>query len=191
MVSEGKGVVGMSENTSNAGDGGEDNEETMAPNNGDRKGFEGERQPEEKSSVPVEERLFSQADVDRVVRDRLERERKKYEGFEDFKNTAERVDGLEAYNEKLEKKLAEYQRRETVERIATEHGVPTSVLRGHSEGEITEHAKALLEAFSQNAGVKAGGYAGVGVREAPPVDSAGKARVSEQQKFAQDLLRGR
>ncbi|PXA80698.1 hypothetical protein DCC25_05640 [Auritidibacter sp. NML120636] len=44
------------------------------------------------------------------------------------------------------------------------------MVRGHREGEITEHAKALLEAFSQNAGVKAGGYAGVGARGAPPVD---------------------
>ncbi|WGH83352.1 hypothetical protein [Auritidibacter ignavus] len=134
--------------------------------------------------------MFSQADVDRVVRDRLERERKKFEGFEDFKKAAEQAGELQARNKELEEKLAGFERQDMVERIAEEHGVPATVLRGADEEELTAHAKELQSLFSQNTGGKPG-YAGVGVREAPPVDSAGKARVSEQQKFAQDLLRGR
>lgn len=184
-------MVGLSENTGNAGDGGVENEETMDPQAREQQGSGGEQRSDERSSEARDERLFSQADVDRVVRDRLGRERKKFEGFEDFKKAAEQAGELQARNKELEEKLAGFERQGMVERIAEEHGVPATVLRGADEEELTTHAKELQSLFSQNTGDKPGGYAGVGVREAPPVGSAGKARVSEQQRFAQDLLRGR
>lgn len=42
------------------------------------------------------DKTFTQADVDRVVADRLERERKKYAGFEDYKKAKEELDALKA-----------------------------------------------------------------------------------------------
>ena len=44
-----------------------------------------------KQETVVEERTFTQAELDAIVSDRLKRERSKYEGFEDLKAKAAKV----------------------------------------------------------------------------------------------------
>lgn len=45
------------------------------------------------------DKKFTQADIDRVVEDRLARERKKFEGFEDMKRKADELDELKKANQ--------------------------------------------------------------------------------------------
>lgn len=53
------------------------------------------------------ERTFTQADLDRIVQDRLSRERAKYEGFDDLKAKAEKLAEIEAANQtELEREKA-------------------------------------------------------------------------------------
>lgn len=55
--------------------------------------------PKPPADKPKDEgKTFTQADVDRVVEERLARERKKYEGHEELKAKAEKFDELEAAN---------------------------------------------------------------------------------------------
>jgi hypothetical protein len=71
---------------------------------------------------PPADKTFTQAELDRVVEERLARERKKFEGFDDIKARAEKFDELEAKNQSaLEKaqtkaEKAEKERDEAVQR---------------------------------------------------------------------------
>lgn len=53
-----------------------------------------------------EDRTFTQADLDRVVSDRLDRERKKYEGFDELKAKAAQYDELAEKDKSESEKLA-------------------------------------------------------------------------------------
>ena len=50
------------------------------------------------STTPQPGKTFTQAELDQIVTDRLARERKKYEGFDELKAKASRLDELEAAN---------------------------------------------------------------------------------------------
>jgi hypothetical protein len=50
----------------------------------------------EADPTPKKDLLYSQAEVDRMVKDRLDRERKKYEGFDELKAKAQKLDEIEA-----------------------------------------------------------------------------------------------
>lgn len=66
-------------------------------------------------AIGSEGKTFTQADLDRIVEDRLKRERAKYEGFEELKARAARADELEAQNqselEKTQGKLTKAEQR--------------------------------------------------------------------------------
>lgn len=51
-------------------------------------------------------KTFTQADLDRIVQDRVAREAKKYEGFDDLKTKAEQFDQLQAANQTEAQRLA-------------------------------------------------------------------------------------
>ena len=91
---------------------------------------------------------FSQEDVDRIVADRLARERKKFEGYEDYKAKAEALDGITAERDELAEKVTEYKERDAhaalVAEVAESKGVPASMLRGSTKDELEAHADALL-----------------------------------------------
>lgn len=110
----------------------------------------------------VEERTFTQAELDAIVSDRLKRERTKYEGFDEFKEKAARLDELEEASktelqkateraQALETELAELKRaeeiREVRDKIATETGVPANLLNAETEEACKAQAEAIL-AFS-------------------------------------------
>lgn len=91
---------------------------------------------------------FSQEDVDRIVADRLARERKKFEGYEDYKAKADALDGIAAERDELAKKVAEHEARvkhdALVAEVAESKGVPASMLRGSTREEMEAHADAIL-----------------------------------------------
>lgn len=91
---------------------------------------------------------FSQEDVDRIVADRLSRERKKFEGYEDYKAKADALDGITAERDELAKKVAEHEARvkhdALVAEVAESKGVPASMLRGSTREEMEAHADAIL-----------------------------------------------
>ena len=107
----------------------------------------------------TEERRFTQAELDKVVADRLARERQKYEGFSELKEKAAKYDELEAASktelqkatekaERLEKELASLKKAEEVRtiktKVATETGVPVGLLTGTTEEECKAQADAIL-----------------------------------------------
>ena len=58
----------------------------------------------ESTTQPAPGKTFTQAELDQIVTDRLARERKKYEGFDELKAKASKLDELEAANKtELEK----------------------------------------------------------------------------------------
>ncbi|WP_024865601.1 capsid assembly scaffolding protein Gp46 family protein [Butyrivibrio sp. FCS014] len=108
--------------------------------------------------MPAEEKRFTQAELDKVVADRLARERQKYEGFSELKEKAAKFDELEAASktelqkatekaEKLEKELTALKKdaelRTIKAKVATETGVPAELLTGATEEECTAQANLL------------------------------------------------
>ncbi|QFG10240.1 head scaffolding protein [Mycobacterium phage DyoEdafos] len=110
--------------------------------------------------------ITSQEDFDKAVARRVARERKKYEGFDDFKAKAEQFDKLDAERgtelekairraEKAEQeltglkdKLTKAERNELVRDIADEMGLPKKLakrVQGDSEEDIRADIEDLLE----------------------------------------------
>lgn len=130
----------------------------------------------------VEPKTFTQAELDKIVTERLTRDRAKYADYEELKVKAEKFDKMDEANKSelqkaieradaLEselnglKKAAEV--RELRERVATAAGVPASLLTGEDEETCKTQAKQILE-FAKPAypKVKDGGE---------PINTKGKA----------------
>lgn len=104
------------------------------------------------------EPIKSQEDLDKIIGARVARERKKYEGFEVYKEKAEKYDAFEEsqktemqkLNERLEnaeKENAAYKQREQLagwaKEVSDTSGVPTNLLRGSTKEELMAHADEL------------------------------------------------
>src|SRR6185312_2466466 len=89
----------------------------------------------------------SQEDLDRIIQERVARERKKYEGFDDLKAKADLFDAVKAEKETLAGRVAEFEaekdRAALVSTVADESGVPAAALRGSTLEELTAHAETL------------------------------------------------
>ena len=107
-----------------------------------------------------QEKTFSQADVDRIVQDRVGRERAKYADFDAYKQKAEKFDELEEAQkselqkaneraESLQKQVDALNRAESVrkvrEAVASETNVPIALLTGEDEETCRAQAQAALE----------------------------------------------
>ena len=134
-----------------------------------------------------ETKTFTQDELNTIVAERLERERKKFEGFDDFKAKAARLDELEAASktelqkatekaEKLEKELSTLKNAEKVRgvrsEVAKETGVPAELLTGETKEACQEQAKAIL-AFA-----KPGGYPSL--KDGGEVQHVGKPTTGQQ-----------
>lgn len=107
------------------------------------------------------DKTFTQAEIDKIVADRLTRERAKYADYEDLKASADRLKELEERDkseaekaaqraEAAEKKLAEAESRALRLEIAHEKGLTPSQAKrlvGSSKEELEADADELLEAF--------------------------------------------
>lgn len=100
----------------------------------------------------VEEKTLTQAEVDRIVKERLARERQKYADYEELKQKAEAADSsktdLEKLTEQIEALKAENESNKLKalrSEIAGAKGVPANLLTGTTQEELEEQADALLE----------------------------------------------
>ena len=105
------------------------------------------------------EKTFTQAELDNIVAERLKRERAKYEGFDELKEKAAKLDEIEEASktelqkateraEKLESELNSLRKAESVrtirEKVATETGVPSNLLTAETEEECKTQAESIL-----------------------------------------------
>jgi uncharacterized protein YigA (DUF484 family) len=107
------------------------------------------------NQVETEARTFTQEELNKIVEDRLQRERQKYSDYDAMKERVaalgeeaeagkkalERADALQAQLDAMNAANAE---RELRERIASETGVPASLLRGSAEEDLRSQAAAIL-----------------------------------------------
>ena len=107
----------------------------------------GDNTTEQPEAAPA----FSQQDVDRIVAERLSRERAKYADYDDVKALAAKATEFEAERAELTQKVTEFEAREQratlVAEVAAEKGVPADVLAGDTREALEAHAdriKALL-----------------------------------------------
>lgn len=106
---------------------------------------------------------FTQDDVNRIVNDRLKREREKYADYEEVKGKAAKYDAYEEESksaiqkatekaEKLQIELDAMKKaamvREIREKVAKTTGVPESLLSGETEEDCTAQAEAI-KAFAK------------------------------------------
>lgn len=100
----------------------------------------------------------SQAELDRIIQDRVARVKNQYADYDDLKTKAGQVDTfqsriteLEATNTELDGKVkgfaAEKERAALVSSIAKDKKVPADALRGSTKEELEAHADQLAELF--------------------------------------------
>lgn len=70
-----------------------------------------------------QEQTFTQADIDRIVRDRVKREREKFADYDDLKAKAGEVKTAEERIAELEARHAKAERSALVASVAAEHGI--------------------------------------------------------------------
>lgn len=106
----------------------------------------------------------TQADLDRIIADRLARERAKFADYDDIKMKAAEYDKLVEASKteaekaaerlaELESKVKDYETREQVAawkaEVSERTGVPVKVLAGATREEIEAHAESLKELITQ------------------------------------------
>ena len=105
------------------------------------------------------EKTFTQAELDRIVSERLKREREKYADYDSLVEKAQKFDQIEENAktelqkaqeraEKLQTELSAMRHAEEVrtirDRVAQTTGVPASLLTGDTEEDCTEQANGIL-----------------------------------------------
>lgn len=119
-------------------------------------------QPEE-----TQQKTFTQEDVDRIVGERIKREREKYADYDDLKAKANANDETKSELEQLRERAESAERkanelehanqlRAWAEQAASETGVPASVLRGSTLEELQEHARLIKDSMPVYPRVKDG-----------------------------------
>lgn len=106
----------------------------------------------------------TQADLDRIIQDRVARVKNQYADYDDLKAKAgqvetfqSRINELEATNSELGGKVKEFEskaeRAQIVSDVAKAKGVPESALRGSTREELEAHADTLAELLKPSAPV--------------------------------------
>lgn len=112
-----------------------------------------EQQPEGDGTQQEKEQTFTQADVDRIVKERIERERKRYADYDELKAKAgEKVTAEERIAD-LEKRYADAESRALRANVASEYGISAEdrdlFLTGTDEETLTAQAKRLADRESE------------------------------------------
>lgn len=134
-----------------------------------------------------EEKTFTQAELDQIVKNRVYEERKKLGNYDELKAKAEELDQLKEANKtelqkaqdraaKAEANLKKYQEaealRELRSKVSADTGVPSELLTGENEEACKEQAKKILE-FAQTKGYPT-------VRDGGEVKNVGKPTTAQQ-----------
>lgn len=96
----------------------------------------------------------TQADLDRIIENRLQRERQKYADYDQLKANSDQLGTVVAERDDLQSRLdtanaelegfkAKEQVRTWAQEVSQETGVPADVLRGETKEEMLAHAKSL------------------------------------------------
>jgi len=107
----------------------------------------------EKETTPESgARTFTQEDVDRIVAERLRREREKYADYDDLKAKAAAADASKSELQKLAERLAAAEKRmQEAEvkalraEVAAAKGVPADLLHGSTKEELEAYADRLVQ----------------------------------------------
>jgi hypothetical protein len=105
--------------------------------------------------------INTQEEFDDAIKERLAREKKKYEGYmspddvQALKDTystsnSEELKNLKEENTSLKQQVAGFNRKELLNKVAADNKLPSSAaqfLKGETEEELNESAKALAELF--------------------------------------------
>lgn len=107
-------------------------------------------------SAPEFKAPSSQEELDRIIGERVARERKKYEGFDELKAKAEQFDSVLSEKSALENKVAEFEaqseRNGWLAEISKDYGIAPDVLRGGTRDELVAHAEQLKQFIAPQAG---------------------------------------
>ncbi|TLM87215.1 hypothetical protein [Pseudarthrobacter sp. NamE5] len=106
----------------------------------------------------------TQADLDRIIQDRVARVKTSFADYDDLKAKAAQVDGfqsriseLEATNTELDGKVKDFEskaeRAQIVSQVAEAKGVPASALRGNTREELEAHADDIASLLKPSAPV--------------------------------------
>ena len=109
---------------------------------------ETERKAPTPNDVTPKEKTFTQEDVDRIVKERMSRERSKHADYDDLKA---KVANASSGRFKGEARQAEHEKELAAIRstVAAQHGITDpSVLAGDDEKQIGESAEKLMKVFS-------------------------------------------
>ena len=87
------------------------------------------------------ERTFTQAEVNAIIADRLNRERAKYADYDDLKAKAQQFDTAQAQLDTLTKANAQ---RDMRTKVSAATGVPADLLTGDTEEACTTQAQAIM-----------------------------------------------
>ncbi len=157
-------------------------------------GTDGQQEPEQHAPTPkdvndAKPRTFTQEEVDRIINERIGRERSRKSDYEDLKEKAGKISDIESKlskaleeNEKLksEAKQAEHEKELSAIRaeVASKYGIgDPSVLVGDDEKQIGDYAEKLMKVF---AGMRSRGI----VAEQSARTGQAKPRHSGREDFA-------
>lgn len=111
------------------------------------------KKPETGEGEQQQEGTFKQEDVDRIVKERIERERAKYADYDDLKAKAEGAKSVEDKLADLEAKHAETEARALRSDVAAKHGISAEdrdlFLTGSDETTLTAQAKRLADRVAE------------------------------------------
>lgn len=112
-----------------------------------------EGQKPEDGSAEQQEQTFTQADIDRIVRERVKREREKYADYDELKAKAGEKATAEERIAALEKEIERANREALKRRVQAAHGIPDEdadlFLTGTDEETLTAQAKRLAARESE------------------------------------------
>lgn len=113
-----------------------------------------------KSADQASGKSYTEDDVNRIVKERLSRERAKHADYDDAKRKAEKADGLQSELDKANAQISELkQQAEQAEHerelagirstVAAKYGIadPTVLVAGDDEDQIDEFARKLMKVF--------------------------------------------
>jgi hypothetical protein len=106
-----------------------------------------ESQSEQPETPAEDEQRFTQSEVNQIVKERIARERAKYQGFDELKEKAAKTDELQSQLEKTVGELDGIKKAQTLRelkaKIAAENNIPAELLEGDTEEKLKAKAEVV------------------------------------------------
>lgn len=106
-----------------------------------------ESQSEHPETPAEDEQRFTQGEVNQIVKERIARERAKYQGFDELKEKAAKTDELQSQLEKTVGELDGIKKAQTLRelkaKIAAENNIPAELLEGDTEEKLKAKAEVV------------------------------------------------